>query len=85
MLMQTFPSILCMAAVCCAGLAITQDQTCPKTGKFDDECGDLADLGFPLAGLLACFAVMLFFMSQMGFLGRSSMFGMGGYMGGYGI
>ena len=35
--------------------------------------------------ILACLAMLFFFMSEFGMLGRGSLFGMGGMGGGYGM
>ena len=86
--MDTVPSMLFMMASSCVVLAMMQKPICSMLGGFSDECDTIADLGFPAAGVIACSAMCLCFMTHMGLLGRSSMMGGmmgGGYGGGYGI
>ena len=89
--MDTVPSMLFMVASCCVALAMMQKPACKMTGGFENECSDIADLGFPAASALACSAMCLCMMTHMGMLGRGSMLGggmgggYGGYGGGYGL
>ena len=85
--MDTVPSMLFMVATSCVVLAMMQKPLCKSMNGFESECSDVADLGFPAAGALACSAMCLCCMTHMGMLGRSSMMGggMGGYGGGYGM
>lgn len=87
MAMDTVPSMLFMFAVSSVLLAVMQKPVCKVAGGFRDECDDIADLGFPAAGIIGCSALCLCFMTHMGMLGRGSMMGAygGGYGGGYGM
>lgn len=80
--MDTVPSMLFMVAMSCVAIAVMQKPLCKSMNGFEDECDDIADLGFPAAVALACSAMCLCCMTHMGMLGRGSM--LGGGMGGYG-
>ena len=88
MAFDTVPSMLFMSAASCILFGYMQKPVCKTSGGFEDECGGIAELGFPAAGILASSAMMLCCLTHMGMLGRGSMmgaYGGGGYGGGYGM